>query len=91
MAIDGGTHWFSDLAGIGQGFRYTNEWLAVLTNHTLPSSFYAEDAFGSFNSLMRLLSGMTFGIAVGGLMFPYIDQAARPPRSEEAIVDEHSK
>lgn len=91
MAIDGGTHWLSDLAGIGQGFRYTNEWLAVLTNHAFPPSFYAGDAFGSFNSLMRLLSGVTFGIAVGGLMFPYIDQAARPPRSEEAIVDEHSK
>ena len=65
MAIDGGTHWLSDFAGIGQGFRYTNEWLAVVTNHIFSPTFYAGDAFGSFNSLMRLLSGVTFGIAVG--------------------------
>ncbi|MCF6278304.1 MAG: DUF2085 domain-containing protein, partial [Anaerolineales bacterium] len=32
MAVDGTTHFVSDFAGIGQGFRYTNEWLAVLTN-----------------------------------------------------------
>ncbi len=83
MAIDGGTHWLSDLAGIGQGFRYTNEWLAVLTHHAFPPSFYAGDAFGSFNSLMRLLSGVTFGIAAGGLLFPHIDLAAKQSQREE--------
>lgn len=74
MLIDGGTHWVSDFSGIGQGFRYTNEWLVVLTNHQLPASFYIDDTFGSFNSLMRLFSGVTFGLAIGGLMFPYLDQ-----------------
>ena len=73
MAIDGGTHWISDFAGVGLGFRYSNLWLAALTNHALPASFYAGDAFGSFNSLMRLFSGLTFGIAVGGLLYPYVD------------------
>lgn len=75
MAVDGGAHWVSDLAGIGQGFRDSNLWLATLTNHALPASFYAGDALGSFNSLMRLFSGLTFGIAVGGLLYPYIDLA----------------
>lgn len=82
MAIDGGTHWLSELnGGIGQGFRYTNAWLAQLTNHALPAQFYVGDAFGSFNSLMRLLSGVTFGIAVGGLLFPYLDAARYPARA----------
>ena len=75
MAIDGGTHWVSDLAGIGQGFRYTNEWLAGLTGYAFPASFYVGDAFGSFNSLMRLLSGVAFGLAVSGLLYPYMDLA----------------
>src|SRR5690606_31561517 len=48
MAVDGGTHWLSDLAGIGQGFRYTNAWLAGLTGNILPAWFYAGDALGSF-------------------------------------------
>ncbi len=78
MALDGGTHWLSDFTGIGAGFRYDNAWLAQLTGHALPPSFYAGDAFGSFNSIMRLVSGLTFGAAFGGLLFPYIDLAARP-------------
>lgn len=73
MALDGGSHWLSDIAGIGQGFRDSNLWLATLTNHILPASFYAGDALGSFNSLMRLVSGVSFGVAIGGLLFPWID------------------
>ncbi|NOH04998.1 MAG: hypothetical protein HND47_24995 [Chloroflexi bacterium] len=46
-----GTHMVSDFAGIGNGFRDTNAWLAVLTNNTFPATFYAGDALGSFNSL----------------------------------------
>jgi uncharacterized membrane protein len=73
MALDGGTHWLSDLAGIGQGFRDSNLWLASLTRSALPAAFYAGDSLGSFNSLMRLLSGVTFGVAVCGLLFPWVD------------------
>lgn len=73
MALDGGSHWISDIAGIGQGFRDSNLWLATLTNYIFPASFYAGDALGSFNSLMRLVSGLTFGIAVGGVLFPLMD------------------
>lgn len=75
MVIDGTTHFISDLAGLTDGFRYTNEWLAVLTGHLLPEGFYRGDTLGSFNSLMRLLSGISFGIATIGLAFPYLARA----------------
>jgi uncharacterized membrane protein len=74
MVLDGGTHMFSDLAGIGRGFRDTNEWLAVLTNHALSATFYAGDALGSFNSLMRLITGPLAGFAIVWLAFPYLYQ-----------------
>ena len=73
LALDGGTHLLSDLAGIGQGFRYTNTWLAALTNNSLPLYFYVGDALGSFNSWMRLLTGVLFGIGVVWFGFRYID------------------
>ena len=56
IAVDGGTHAVSDLAGIGQGFRDTNAWLAVLTNNAFLTTFYAGDALGSFNSINDLAS-----------------------------------
>jgi uncharacterized membrane protein len=73
MAIDGGTHFISDLAGIGQGFRYTNGWLAELTNNALQLTFYNGDALGSFNSWMRLITGILFGLGFVWSIFPYID------------------
>ena len=72
MAIDGGTHVLSDLAGIGQGFRYTNEWLATLTGYSLSPAFYMGDALGSFNSWMRLITGVLFGIGCVLFAFPYL-------------------
>ena len=64
MAVDGGSHFISDLYGIGMGFRDSNAWLAVLTGNAFPGSFYAGDAWGSFNSLMRLLTGVLFGAGI---------------------------
>ncbi len=75
MAIDGGTHFISDLAGVGKGFRETNAWLAQLTGNALPASFYEGNALGSFNSSMRLLTGALFGIASVWLAFPYVEAA----------------
>jgi len=75
LIADGGTHMVSDLAGIGQGFRDTNEWLAVLTNHAFPATFYAGDALGSFNSIMRFITGLLAGLGIVWLAFPYIFQA----------------
>ena len=73
MLIDGGTHMISDIAGIGHGFRDTNLWLTSLTGNTFPSSFYTGDALGSFNSWMRLITGVLFGIAVIWLAYPVVD------------------
>src|SRR4030042_532751 len=74
MAVDGTSHFFSDLAGIGQGFRDGNVWLAVLTRHSFQASFYAGDAWGSFNSLIRLLSGILFGVGIVWYTYPYMDK-----------------
>ena len=74
LAIDGSTHAVSDLAGIGQGFRDTNQWLAVLTTNAFSASFYAGDGLGSFNSIARLITGLLAGLAIVWLAFPYIYQ-----------------
>lgn len=76
MAIDGGTHTISDVTGgIGNGFRDSNMWLAVLTGQTLPATFYMGDALGSFNSWMRLLTGLLFGLGVVWLVYPRLYRA----------------
>ncbi len=72
IIIDGGAHIFSDLAGIGRGFRDTNQWLVLLTGGSFPASFYVGDALGSFNSLMRIISGLLAGLGIVWLAFPYI-------------------
>ena len=85
MAIDGTSHLVSDLAGIGQGFRDTNAWLAGLTNQSFEPGFYTGDALGSFNSWMRLLTGLLFGLGVVWFGFPYIDEAYRAPVSHNQM------
>jgi uncharacterized membrane protein len=75
LALDGGTHLLSDLTGLGQGFRDTNAWLAVLTQHAFSPAFYAGEALGSFNSWMRLATGVLFGVGVVWLAFPYLEAA----------------
>lgn len=74
LTIDGSTHMLSDFAGIGQGFRDTNQWLAILTNNSFPVTFYAGDALGSFNSIMRFISGLLAGLGIIWLAFPYVFQ-----------------
>ena len=74
LVLDGGTHAISDFAGIGSGFRDTNTWLALLTNHAFPATFYAGDALGSFNSIMRFITGILAGLGIVWLAFPYIHQ-----------------
>ena len=72
ILLDGVTHAVSDLAGIGQGFRDTNAWLAAITSNSFPASFYTGDALGSFNSIMRFLTGLLAGLGIVWLSFPYI-------------------
>lgn len=87
MIIDGSTHMVSDLAGMGQGFRDTNIWLQIITNNAFSAAFYQGDALGSFNSWMRLITGILFGIALVGFAYPYInDSFADTVRDNEAIL-----
>lgn len=77
MAVDGGTHAISDLWGVTAGFRQSNAWLVALTGNLLPPTFYAGDAWGSFNSLARLITGL---LAAFGLIFwllPWVDRVCR--------------
>jgi uncharacterized membrane protein len=75
MALDGTTHLVSDFAGLGEGFRDSNLWLAMLTHNFLPATFYVGDAWGSFNSIMRLLTGVFFGMGIVWFGFPYLEEA----------------
>ncbi len=77
IALDGISHMLSDLAGIGQGFRDTNEWLRVLTRDAFPATFYVGDALGSFNSLMRLFSGLLAGLGIVWFVFPLFARSRR--------------
>jgi len=77
MAVDGVTHAISDMWGVGQGFRDSNAWLAALTGHLTSVAFYSGDAWGSFNSLARLITGL---LAAAGLMLwllPFLDRLLR--------------
>jgi len=92
MALDGTSHLISDLAGIGQGFRDSNTWLAALTYNAFPTGFYAGDEWGSFNSLMRLLTGFLFGLGIVWFSFPYLDVAfSQQARSKEARANSYHK
>jgi uncharacterized membrane protein len=71
MVIDGFTHMLSDFTtGIGLGFRDGNAWLAVLTNNTFPATFYVGDSLGSFNSWMRLVTGLLFSLGIVWTLYP---------------------
>lgn len=71
MAIDGFSHMISDFTvGIGLGFRDSNAWLAVLTNNAFPANFYAGDALGSFNSWMRMVTGLLFSLGLVWTFYP---------------------
>lgn len=82
MALDGGTHLISDFAGIGDGFRDSNVWLAVLTNNAFPATFYAGDAIGSFNAWMRLFSGVAFAVGLVWFAYPHLEVAFADMRRE---------
>ena len=78
LAIDGGTHFISDLGGIGSGFRYTNDWLGTLTGWRFDASFYAGDAWGSFNSLARLATGVLASFGLIMWVLPTLEHLTRP-------------
>ena len=86
MAIDGGTHFLSDLSGFGQGFRDTNLWLAGLTGGRLAAAFYGGDAWGSFNATMRLATGVLFGLGVAWFAVPRIAASVQAASDVEAAA-----
>ncbi len=77
VGLDGITHLVNDaLAGTsGTGFRDTNTWLAFLTGNVFPPSFYEGDVLGSFNSVLRWMTGFLFGLTTVGFLFPSIEEA----------------
>jgi len=77
VGLDGFTHMINDaLAGTsGAGLRDTNGWLTLLTRNLLPQTFYAGDALGSFNSDLRWLTGLWFGLTTVWFIFPFIEDA----------------
>ena len=72
MALDGGSHVVSEITGLG--FRESNAWLATLTGNVLPAAFYTGTTLGSFNWLMRTLTGALFAVAVVWFAYPILEQ-----------------
>ena len=90
MVVDGTTHFISDLAGLGQGFRDTNIWLVSLTNNAFTLSFYAGDALGSFNSWMRLITGVLFGVGIVWFGFPHLKALFDDTTSDQKEMNSQS-
>lgn len=38
----------------------------------MPATFYAGDALGSFNSIMRWMTGLSAGLGIVWFLFPYL-------------------
>lgn len=93
VGIDGGTHFINDiLAGTsGTGFRDTNAWLQLLTGNAFPQWFYVGDALGSFNSDMRWITGILFGLTTVWFLFPMIEREMRAVQMEVAVQLERAR
>ncbi len=79
MALDGTTHLINDALRLD--FRQTNEWAVYLTGGIFPTEFYADDMFGSLNSLLRLITGILFGYGVVAFLWPLMDSEFSPRTS----------
>jgi uncharacterized membrane protein len=92
VGLDGVTHMLNDvLAGTsGTGFRDTNAWLAFLMANMLPPSFYVGDALGSFNSDLRWITGILFGITTVWFIFPMIENAMREVQNQAGAQMQHA-
>jgi hypothetical protein len=95
MALDGGSHVVSEVTGLA--FRESNAWLATLTGNYFSQAFYTGTTIGSFNWLMRTLTGSLFAIACVWFAYPYLEQGfgdiVRPARmgAKEARAQEPDK
>jgi uncharacterized membrane protein len=93
VGVDGVTHMLSDATAVanGSGFRDANLWLAGLTRNTMPEWFYVGNALGSFNSWMRILSGVLFALGLVWLSFPYLRAAMRVPATAAPAEGSHPR
>ncbi len=76
MGLDGTSHLINDLFRLT--FRDTNDWAAMLTMHMFSDNFYHGDMFGSLNSVLRLFTGVIFGLGVVGFLWPIMDEEFSP-------------
>jgi uncharacterized membrane protein len=76
MALDGTTHLINDVLRLH--FRQTNEWAVLLTGGIFPPEFYVDDAFGSLNSALRVITGIFFGAGVVGFLWPIMEREFSP-------------
>lgn len=70
MALDGGSHFIGEITRLD--FRYANVWLQTLTQNAFAPAFYVGDAIGSFNWLMRTITGALFGLGLVWASYPYM-------------------
>jgi len=91
MGVDGMSHVISDLAGLGNGFRSSNVWLRLITGNIFGDEFYSGTQLGSFNSSMRILSGVLFGIGVVWFFFPQLDLLFRKTKKYVVMKKEEIK
>lgn len=63
---------------MGQGFRYNNQWMAMLTNNTFSPAFYLGDTLGSFNSWMRIITRLLAGLGLVWSPCPYFESYLTP-------------
>lgn len=90
MVVDGATHWISNFSGgLEKGFRYTNTWLATLTHNVFPTWFYIGDAAESFNSWVRVSTGVLFGFVVAWFAFYILEQNFRD--IEDMLVEKRNQ
>jgi uncharacterized membrane protein len=83
LAVDGATHLINDALGLD--FRQTNQWAVILTNNAFSADFYIDDLFGSLNSVLRIVTGLLFGLGVVGFLWPMMDEEFWPQRMEKGL------
>lgn len=76
LAVDGTTHLINDVFRLS--FRDTNQWVVLLTGNAFSVDFYTGDMLGSVNSILRIVSGVLFGLGVVGFLWPIMDDEFSP-------------
>lgn len=70
MAVDGFTHLIDDVTGVG--WRATNAWAVPIFGPGMDPNFYTGTDWGSLNALLRLVTGLLFGLGTVWFAYPLI-------------------